>query len=338
MIQAFSRFVVVVLLVGFASGAARSQQPAEEVVADILTAGETLLMSLDPAQQDKLVHDFDDHKQRRRWSNLPVRSVPRGGLRMGDLSPLQKENVYELIRATLSPAGYQQVIDNIHGDEVLGRRGNGQFSLDEFYVSFLGEPSASKPWMWQFGGHHLAINATISGDQVTLSPSLTGGQPMDYTFEGRTVRQHAIEEDLAFELIAALTPEQRGKAVLGDKYTNLNFGPTAEDIEPKQEGLCAAEMSDEQQSLLLRLIETRVAMLKPAHAEPEMANLTAEIDQTYFSWYGGTEEGSAATFRIQGPSVLIEYAPQSLGGNPMDHIHAMYRNPKNDYGAAIVGE
>jgi hypothetical protein len=32
---------------------------------------------------------------------------------------------------------------------------------------------------------------------------------------------------------------------------------------------------------------------------------------------------------VQGPSVVIEYAPQ--GGT--DHIHTVIRNPKDEYGA-----
>jgi hypothetical protein len=35
---------------------------------------------------------------------------------------------------------------------------------------------------------------------------------------------------------------------------------------------------------------------------------------------------------VQGPSVFLEYAPQSMGGKPAEHIHAMYREPGNDYG------
>ena len=44
--------------------------------------------------------------------------------------------------------------------------------------------------------------------------------------------------------------------------------------------------------------------------------------------------GSAAYFRIQGPTLVIEYAPQ--GG--VDHIHTIYRDPTNDYGAKIRRE
>ena len=40
----------------------------------------------------------------------------------------------------------------------------------------------------------------------------------------------------------------------------------------------------------------------------------------------------SAYYRIQGPKLVIEYAPQRLGGDPSMHIHTMYRDPTNDYG------
>ena len=56
------------------------------------------------------------------------------------------------------------------------------------------------------------------------------------------------------------------------------------------------------------------------------------IGETYFEWKGPTSKGSAAYFRVQGPSVWIEYAPQG----DTDHIHTVVRNPKNDYGSALL--
>ena len=43
-----------------------------------------------------------------------------------------------------------------------------------------------------------------------------------------------------------------------------------------------------------------------------------------------------AYYRIQGPHVVIEYAPQGLGGDLTLHVHAMYRDPTNDYGRKSV--
>ena len=58
-----------------------------------------------------------------------------------------------------------------------------------------------------------------------------------------------------------------------------------------------------------------------------------DIAEMWFAWSGPTEKGGAAYFRVQGPTVVIEYAPQRLGGDPTKHIHTIYRDPTNDYGA-----
>ena len=48
----------------------------------------------------------------------------------------------------------------------IGRGAGGDmFGSDLYYISFLGQPSTSNPWMLQFGGHHLALNITIAGEQ-----------------------------------------------------------------------------------------------------------------------------------------------------------------------------
>ena len=40
-----------------------------------------------------------------------------------------------------------------------------------------------------------------------------------------------------------------------------------------------------------------------------MADVKANLADTYFAWAGSTVNGKGAYFRIQGPTVLIEYAP-----------------------------
>lgn len=310
-----------------------SEPKPAEVVADVVKAAESLLERLDDSQREQVRFAFGDEEQRRRWSNLPSGIYTRRGLRMGDLNDEQKEAVFNLLRATLSEAGFQQVVDNMNGDEVLKREGGRpRFGKDEYFVSILGEPSTTEPWMWQFGGHHLAINATIVGEQITLSPSLTGGQPVDYAFDGKPVRQLAEEEDKAYDLIGSLLKEQRKVVVVGDHHDDLEYGPNAESIEPKKEGINASDLTPEQQSLLTELIQLRVGILNDTHARIAMEQIERDLPKTYFSWSGPTEKGEAASFRIQGPSVIIEYAPQHLGGDATNHTHAMYRDPSNDYG------
>ena len=41
-----------------------------------------------------------------------------------------------------------------------------------------------------------------------------------------------------------------------------------------------------------------------------MKEIQAGLADTYFAWAGATTNGKGAYFRIQGPAVLIEYAPK----------------------------
>lgn len=63
-----------------------------------------------------------------------------------------------------------------------------------------------------------------------------------------------------------------------------------------------------------------------------MAAIKEKIGETYFAWSGPTEKGKAVYFRVQGPAVVIEYAPQGGTG----HIHTVIRNPEDDYGAGLL--
>jgi hypothetical protein len=72
--------------------------------------------------------------------------------------------------------------------------------------------------------------------------------------------------------------------------------------------------------------------MNDAVAKAKMAQMKKDVAETWFAWSGPTEKDAAAYFRVQGPSVFIEYAPQRLGGDATKHIHTIYRDPANDYG------
>ena len=91
----------------------------------------------------------------------------------------------------------------VEADEQLkhSERENPMFGKDIYYISILGTPSEKEPWMLQFGGHHLAVNVTIAGEQGVLTPTLTGAQPSLYTVNGKTVRPLGGESDKALALL-----------------------------------------------------------------------------------------------------------------------------------------
>jgi hypothetical protein len=79
-----------------------------------------------------------------------------------------------------------------------------RFGTENYYLAVFGTPSATKPWMLQFGGHHLEINVTIVGKDTVLTPTHTGTQPDSFTRNGKTVRPLGPENDLAFKLVNML--------------------------------------------------------------------------------------------------------------------------------------
>ena len=49
----------------------------------------------------------------------------------------------------------------------------------------------------------------------------------------------------------------------------------------------------------------------------------------------GPESRPSPNVETPKPSLIIEYACQDLGGNPLDHLHTMYRDPTNEYGRQL---
>jgi hypothetical protein len=291
------------------------------------------MATLDDGQRGKVVFDFKDEAQRKRWSNFPTAMFKRAGLRVGDLAKPQRDAVLAVLAAALSPPGYEKVLEIMEADEVLRKSSNETiFGRDEYYVSFLGQPSATQPWMIQFGGHHLGLNITLVGEQSTLAPSHTGVQPAIYELEGKTVRPLGRETDKAFALISSLDEAQRRQAILGFQMHDLVLGPGRDGQTIQPEGIKGSALTAKQREMLLDLAGEWTGIMREAFAKAKMDELKQHIAETWFAWSGPTERGSAAYFRVQGPTVIIEYAPQRLGGDPTKHIHTIYREPTNDYG------
>jgi hypothetical protein len=318
--------------------------PAGDATARIVSAAQALIKTLDDSGQAKLQFPFDG-PQKTRWSNLPTGIFERKGLRMGDLSAAQRAAVTDLLNAALSRDGYRKVTEIIGGDEALHKANAGPpgappggtrviFGEDEYYLAFVGAPSTTAPWMLQFGGHHLAINLTMAGSQSSMTPSLPATQPAKYTIEGREIRPLGKENDKAFALINALDASQRSQAILAYKVSDLVLGPGHDGQTIQPEGIRASALSPAQQAMLIDLVHEWAGIVTDAFAEPRMAEIKAALPQTYFAWSGPTTNGSMAYFRIQGPTLVIEYAPQ----RSLDHIHTIYRDPTNDYGAKFVGK
>ncbi len=313
--------------------------------AKAVEAAKVFLASLDDKGRAKAAFEFMSPKKAG-WSNLPVDFVPRNGVRLGDLAKAQRDAAMTVVAAVLSKEGYQKVIDIMNADEDLkvngggkgkgkdgkGKDGKGKggpsFGNDNFYLAIFGTPSLTEPWFVQYGGHHLGINVTIIGKHFGLAPTLTCTQPASFKRDGKTVRPLGPENDKAFALVNALDAQQRKIAVISDKPANLVLGPGQDGKEIKPAGIKGAALTDKQKALLLDVIGQWVNILHEDAAALRMAEIKGKFADTHFAWSGPTVDGSAAYYRITGPTLVIEYAPQ--GGT--NHIHTVFRDPTNDYG------
>jgi hypothetical protein len=317
---------------------------AETGTPQIVKTANAFLSTLDQNQRGGVMFAFDDEAQRARWSNLPTTIVKRAGLSMGELSDTQRAAAMNLVSAVLSRRGFEKVQQIMDGDQMLktNEKNSRMFGKDLFYVSILGTPSEKDPWMVQFGGHHLALNITIAGERGILTPSLTGAQPALYTMNGKTVRPLGEENDKAFALLNALDESQRKRAILNYRVADLVLGPGQDGKTIQPEGLKASVMNPRQRDMLLDLISEWSGIVHESAATARMAEIKAAIDDTWFAWSGSTTvtpgRNGTAYYRIQGPKLVIEYAPQPLGGDPSMHIHTIYRDPTNDYGRKVAAK
>jgi hypothetical protein len=315
---------------------------AQTATSRIVSAANAFLSTLDERQRQNVLFAFDDAKQRANWSNLPVRMVPRGGVSLKDLNAAQRSAAMALVSSALSRRGFEKVEQIMEGDEVLriNSNNNPMFGKDVYYISILGKPSEKDPWMLQFGGHHLGLNITIAGERGVLTPTLTGAQPALYTSNGKTVRPLGQESDKALALLNALDENQQKQAILSYRVADLVLGPGQDGKTIQPEGFKASAMNDRQRAMLLDLISEWAGIIHESAAAGRMAELKADINDTWFAWSGTTTAapGSNITayYRIQGPHLVIEYAPQPLGGDPSLHVHTMYRDPTNDYGRRLA--
>jgi len=303
----------------------------------IVSAANDFLATLDQKQRLGVMFAFDDEQQRARWSNLPVGAVRRAGLSMGELNAAQRSAAMALLAVVLSRKGLEKVHQIMEADELLRQSaGKPIFGRDLYYISFLGAPSDRTTWMLQFGGHHLALNVTIQGERGILTPSLIGAQPALYTVNGSTIRPLGQESDKAHALLNALNDAQRKQAILTYRVADLVLGPGQDGKTIQPEGLKASAMSELQKTMLLDLVAEWAGIVHDGAAAARMAGISAGLDDIWFAWSGPTSvspgRNITAYYRIQGPNLVIEYAPQPLGGDPSMHVHTMYRDPTGDYG------
>ena len=118
---------------------------ATDATARIAAAAQVLLKALDDSGRAKLQFRFDDDVQRRRWSNFPSGIFERRGLRVGDLTPPQRQALTGLLQTALSPRGYTKGPTSGAGRGAPHRGGHEGLRTSRRSGDARAEPPAAQP-------------------------------------------------------------------------------------------------------------------------------------------------------------------------------------------------
>lgn len=305
-------------------------------------AATRFLESLSPEQKARASFSFDD-KERLNWHYIPLEDKKSGkatrkGLPLEAMNVKQKAAALELLRAGTSDSGYTKATNIINFETMLAEHEKGASWTRNpgwYFVSIFGEPSKRGRWGWRIEGHHLALNFVIDQDKVvSASPAFFGTNPATVK-DGpkKGYRNLAKAEDLARELFNSLDEEQKKTA-----HQPRHF-PQIEGRNPvlkvgKPVGLPAAKMTEKQRILLVQLIQSYADRLPSDVAKAEMDQVKeGGVEKIYFGYSGGNRIGQPHTYRVQGPTFLIDFNCEQTDSlnNPGNHIHSVFRNLRRDF-------
>jgi hypothetical protein len=336
------RFLTALVAFAVLAGLAYVSQLSEPAGGKMTRAAEKFLASLTEDQRLKANLRFDD-ADRVNWQFVPRQDTKknplRKGLRLEEMNTQQRQAAADLLRSGTSASGYGQATTIMTLESILRElEKNGSIirNPDWYFFTVFGSPSRSGKWAWRVEGHHLSLNFVVDGgDVVAATPAFFGANPAIVKNGPRQGLQTLPQvEDLARELVKSLDGEQRQKAHQASQFPEVAGGTNRPKVgQPK--GVPAASMTQEQLAILQKLLDAYSGRLPEDIARAQMSEiLNRGLQNVYFAYAGELNPGEQHTYRLQGPTFLIEFlnVQSDSAGNPANHIHSAWRNTKGDFG------
>jgi hypothetical protein len=313
--------------------------------APVRAAAEAFLVALTPEQRAKTTFPVDDIEWRK-WNN--VHRYARQGTSFEEMDAAQRDAAFGLLRAALSADGLREAraVMRLNGYLADLKDNHDEYGEFLYFLTVMGTPSDTAPWGWQLDGHHLIVNYFVLGDQVVMTPTFMGSEPVSVSsgpYAGTVVLQ--AEQDKGFALIESMSVEQRKVAIIEAVKTGNNAIAQAfrDNLVLDYAGIRGGALDAEQRDLLLDLIAEYVGHMDDGHARVRMDEVRQHLDDTYFAWIGDVGPNAVFYYRVQSPVILIEFdheRPIALDGPPVPgraHIHTVVRTPNgNDYGKDLL--
>jgi len=321
-----------------------------------VAAAERALALLSADERERFRYPLDAPEWRS-WSN-PEFVINRTGLRLEELSDVKARAILELVRASLSPEGYERVAEAMALNGYLGELVDLPRIMNDrsYWVSLYGTPSTAEPWGWQLFGHHVALNVVAVGGREVIAPVFLGAEPA--LSDGARRPLFEAREEIALRLAGSLTGAQRRSVVVYDSVLDPAMpegrlhpaderhvaGAFRDNRVVPYEGIPARELDERQRAMLLSIVEDFLLLQVEEQRRETLADVEAHLEETWFSWYGATDGSQPFYFRIQSPVVLAEldhHAGVWLSNRlpARFHVHTTLRLPNgNDYAKAYLAE
>jgi hypothetical protein len=300
------------------------------------TAAYEFIKGLSDKQRENALFDFDD-EERYNWHFIPK---TRKGIALKELDAAQLKAAMNLLRTAMSDNGYAKTkaIIELEGvlREVEGRPvGDDYRDSGKYYFSVFGNPAADSIWGWRLEGHHVSLNFSSQNNKlISGTPGFMGSNPA-VVLSGPEKGKHILkdETELGLTFLQSLDAKQKEKAVIsnvapGDIVTANRRKAMIND--PK--GILYTELNASQKKSFIQLLSLYIQRYNHAFAMDMMQEIEeAGLDNLRFAWAGEqqTAPGHPHYYRIQGPTLIIEYDNTQNNAN---HIHTVIRDLKHDFG------
>jgi hypothetical protein len=287
----------------------------------------TFLDALDNGPRRKATLPFGD-AERSSWSYLPGQ---RGGIPLWALTRPQSKAAFRLLAAMVTPAtfaramaviGLEEILDQLEGYRTSTRH------IGDYWVAVFGQPGDGG-WGVRFEGHHISVNATVLQGEVALTPLFLGANPGTVRDgEHLVLAPLQVEERLGFDLVHALTVEQRSSAVLSGNapadIVTRNRPQLGGPLDPA--GVPLSALSGAADKTAQELLRTYLGRF------PDGVRLPP-ADDLWFAWAGALEPGIGHYYRLVGHRFLVEFDNTQNGAN---HVHTVVRDPEADFGTDVL--
>jgi hypothetical protein len=134
--------------------------------------------------------------------------------------------------------------------------------------------------------------------------------------EGHEVQPLAGMHESAFAFYDGLTDEQQAALYQGEEVSTLVCASGGICDYPTGTGIAGAELTEEQEELLLEVIAQWVGLSDEQITAEALAEIEASLDETSVNWSGADVDG---------------YTTAGWG-----HVHSIYRDPANDYAGSVT--